>query len=61
MNNNTIKELQKALIELLTDVNIYDENPTKTRSKAIRLQLGELKKKVTDIRKELVELDSKGY
>jgi glutamate 5-kinase len=57
----TIKKLQADLIQLLTDVNIYDEKPTKTKSAAIRKQLGELKKEVTGIRAELVKLDHKGY
>jgi len=57
----TIKKLQADLIQLLTDVNIYDEKATKTKSKAIRTQLGSLKLEITGIRKELVDLDKAGY
>ena len=56
-----IKKLQADLIQLLTDVNTYDEKPNKSLSGRVRKQLGELKKEVTAIRAELVELDKKGY
>ena len=57
----TIKKLQADLIQLLTDVNYYDEKPTKSKARAIRAQLGKLKLEVTYIRKELVKLDKAGY
>ena len=57
----TIKKLQADLIQLLTDVNYYDEKPTKSKAKAIRTQLGSLKLEITGIRSELVKLDKAGY
>ena len=56
-----IKELQTELVQLLTDVNTYQEKPNKSLSARIRKQLGELKKKVTPLRATLVELDKAGY
>ena len=61
MNNTIIKKLQADLIQLLTDVNTFDEKQTKTLSRKLRLQLGDLKLEITGIRKELVELDKAGY
>ena len=61
MNNTIIKKLQADLIQLLTDVNTFDEKQTKTLSRKLRLQLGDLKLEITGIRKELVDLDKAGY
>ena len=61
MNNTIIKKLQADLIQLLTDVNTFDEKQTKTLSRKIRMQLGDLKLEITGIRKELVDLDKAGY
>ena len=61
MENTIIKKLQADLIQLLTDVNTFDEKQTKTLSRKIRMQLGDLKLEITGIRKELVDLDKAGY
>jgi len=61
MNNTIIKKLQADLTQLLTDVNTFDEKQTKTLSRKIRMQLGDLKLEITGIRKELVDLDKAGY
>ena len=61
MNNTIIKKLQADLVQLLTDVNTFDEKQTKTLSKKIRMQLGDLKLEITSIRKKLVDLDKAGY
>jgi len=61
MENTIIKKLQADLIQLLTDVNTFDEKQTKTLSRKIRMQLGNLKLEITGIRKELVDLDKAGY
>ena len=49
-------------IEKLSD-NLYDfiERPNKSKSKNLRLELGEVKKKITDYRKILMDLDKAGY
>lgn len=59
-----MEEIEKLAIEIETlkfELDEYLDNPTKTKSKAIRLQLGELKKKITGYRRILVDLDSDGY
>jgi len=56
-----MNELETQLETLLAEVKIYSAKPTKTSSGKIRKQLGEIKKKITPIRAELVAADKVGY
>lgn len=56
-----MNELSEELQSLLTSVTDYESNPTKAESKRIRIKLGELKKKITELRAELIMLDKAGY
>ena len=59
---NEIKQLQNELESLLIKVAEYNNvKKTKTISGKIRAELGELKKKVTGYRADLVNLDRAGY
>ena len=54
---DNIVRLEKETQELLETVQAYLDDPTKANSKRLRLGLGESKKKVTDYRSILMELD----
>ena len=56
-----MKLLQEELVELLTEVNTYNEKPNKSLSGRIRAKLGKIKKDVTPLRSLLVEADKAGY
>lgn len=56
MNN-----VQTQLEILLAEVEQYNNKPNKALSARIRAKLGQLKKDVTGIRANLVELDKAGY
>ena len=56
-----MKELEIDIQKLYAEICQYNEKPNKSISGRVRKQLGELKKKVTEIRKHLVEADTKGY
>ena len=56
-----MKNLENELESVLAEVKVYNAKPTKASAGRVRKQLGELKKRVTGIRAELVELDRKGY
>lgn len=53
-----LEELKRVVDRLQAEVDEYFEgHRTKAVSKNIRMQLGELKKSTTSIRKELIEAD----
>lgn len=54
-------KLEAELESALEEVRSFNDTPNKSKSKRIRLQLGEIKKKVTAIRAILVEADKAGY
>ena len=56
-----MKNLEKELESVLAEVVAYNDAPNKSISKRIRVQLGAIKKRVTDIRRELVVADHNGY
>lgn len=56
-----MNEVETQLLNLLAEVSSYKETPTKAKSKRIRLQLGKLKNDTPILRKELMDLDAKGY
>jgi hypothetical protein len=57
----TISELKKVSEELVAEVNVYEAKPTKACSKRIRVALGAIKKHTTELRRQLVDADKKGY
>lgn len=57
---NEIEQLEEEVQDLLNTVTAYLHEPTKANSKRLRLALGETKKKVTDYRSILMELDREG-
>lgn len=58
---NEILTLKKETESLAENVANFIEKPNKSKSMRLRLELGELKKKVTDYRRILLELDKAGY
>jgi len=56
-----MKNLEKELESVLAEVVAYNDAPNKSISKRIRVQLGAIKKRVADIRRELVIADHNGY
>ena len=58
---NEITNLNTEAEALATNVADFIEKPNKAKSKRLRLELGELKKKITDYRRILIELDTAGY
>ena len=58
---NEIKLLTVEVSTLLENLESFKERPNKAKSKRLRLELGELKKKVTGYRSILLELDKEGY
>ncbi len=56
----TIQDLQETVNKLNEELNFYiNERKTKTRSKNIRVLLGEIKKNTADYRRLLIEEDNK--
>ena len=58
---NGITNLNTEAEALAANVADFIEKPNKAKSKRLRLELGELKKKITDYRRILIELDTAGY
>ena len=56
-----MQELQDQITLLLQEICTYNDKPTKSKSREIRMLLGQLKLDITGIRKELVEKDKAGY
>ncbi len=56
-----MKNLENELESVLAEVQAYNLKPNKSISGRVRKQLGELKKRVTEIRKDLVIADHNGY
>jgi hypothetical protein len=61
METPKLEEIMEHLIEVITEIGYYQGKPTKASSGRIRKELGAIKKLVTDVRKELVLADHKGY
>lgn len=57
---NEIELLEQETQALLETIQTYLDDPTKANSKRLRLGLGESKKKVTDYRSILMDLDREG-
>lgn len=60
-NMDEIESLQEETNNLSDNIYEFLSNPNKTKSKNLRVELGEMKKKITDYRSILMELDKKGY
>ena len=58
---NEIKLLAVEIATLTENLESFIEKPNKAKSKRLRLELGELKKKVTGYRTILLDLDREGY
>lgn len=56
-----ILKLRATIESLAAQITDFVEEPNKTKSKNLRLALGEVKKNVTDYRSILMELDKEGY
>jgi len=57
----TIEELEELTETLVVELRVYHAKPTKASSKRIRVALGAIKKHTTELRRQLVDADKKGY
>lgn len=56
-----MNELELEVQALLEEITAYNMKPNKAKSARVRAKLGELKKKVTGYRADLVAADKAGY
>lgn len=54
-------ELKQQVQSILNQIEEMEESPNKRKSKDLRVSLGKLKTDIPIFRKDLMELDTKGY